>query len=302
MKATTGLMVTGLMALVNTGWAANPPATLVMVPPQINYQGRLVTPTNTPYADAVHTIDLTLYPSASGGARLWSERYLVQTRDGYFSVDLGAGGAGLLPTNASIYQVLWRTNNQSPDTFFMALTVRTDQNGNPLTTPTEATPRQQFLTAPFAYRAHQSLYAAKADGLFDAPQGVQTALLSGSDNLTISSLSNITILARTLNFVPSGSTSNMVVNGEPMFIYKRLSGNASTSSSTTVIMHGFDVGLYEVVVVGWNTSNLPNNVASLFVPSGAGSVSIIFSTIPISPASIYVYVLGIRKNLVRYIP
>jgi hypothetical protein len=34
------------------------------------------------------------------------------------------------------------------------------------------------LTAPFAFRAHQSVYARKGDGLFDAAQGVQTPSVS----------------------------------------------------------------------------------------------------------------------------
>jgi hypothetical protein len=182
MKTRTDLVAIGLMALVSVAQAANPPASLVMIPPQINYQGRLTTPANAPYNDSTHTIDLSLYPTASGGAKLWSERYSVQTRDGYFSVNLGSGGTGLLATNLPIWQVLWKTDGSSPDNFFMALTVRTDQNGAVLVNPAEATPRQQFLTAPFAYRAHQSVYATRADGLFVAPQGVQTASLSSTTN------------------------------------------------------------------------------------------------------------------------
>jgi hypothetical protein len=182
MKTRTGLMAIGLMALVSGVQAANPPASLVMIPPQINYQGRLVTPANSAYSDATHTIDLSLYPTASGGAKLWSERYAVQTRDGYFSVNLGSGGTALLASNLPIWQVLWKTDGASPDTFFMALTVRTDQTGNPVASPAEATPRQQFLSAPFAYRAHQSVYASKADGLFSAAQGVQTPSLSSTTN------------------------------------------------------------------------------------------------------------------------
>lgn len=176
-------MAIGLMALATATPAAPPPASLVMIPPQINYQGRLVTPANAPYNDATHTIDLSLYPTASGGAKIWSERYAVQTRDGYFSVSLGSGGTALLASNnLPIWQVLWKADGASPDTFFMALTVRTDQSGNPLASPAEATPRQQFLTAPFAYRAHQSVYATKADGLFSAPQGVQTPSLISTTN------------------------------------------------------------------------------------------------------------------------
>jgi hypothetical protein len=85
-------------------------------------------------------------------------------------------------TNPPLYQVLWKADGASPDNFFMALTVRTETNGTVLANPVEATPRQQFMTAPFAYRAHQSVYATKADGLFGAPQGVQTPSLSSTTN------------------------------------------------------------------------------------------------------------------------
>lgn len=174
----------GLAAFVSMAHAASPPPSVTMIPPQINYQGRLVTTTNTPYADATHVIDLSLYPSASGGAKIWSERYSVVTRDGYFSVNLGSGGTPLLPTNSAIWQVLWNGSSGGAETnnFFMSLTVRTDQNGANIASPVEATPRQQFLTAPFAYRAHQSVFARKADTVFDAPFGVSTTSLSSSNN------------------------------------------------------------------------------------------------------------------------
>jgi hypothetical protein len=182
MKTRIGISLV-LMALAGAAHAGAPPASLVMIPPQINYQGRLVTTANAPYLDTTHTIDLVLYPTASGGTRIWGERYSVLTRDGYFSVNLGSGGT-VIPgvTNPPIWQVLWKADGASPDTFFMALTVRTETNGTLLATPAEATPRQQFLTSPFAYRAHQSVYATRADGLFGAPQGVQTPSLSSTTN------------------------------------------------------------------------------------------------------------------------
>jgi len=84
-------------------------------------------------------------------------------------------------TNPPIWQVLWRSDGSSPDALYMALTVRTDQNGAAIASPAEATPRQQFLTAPFAFRAHQSIYATRADGIFDAPQGVQTPAVTSTN-------------------------------------------------------------------------------------------------------------------------
>jgi hypothetical protein len=207
MKITTSLMAIGLMALVSAVQGASPPASLVMIPPQINYQGRLVTTANVPYQDTTHTIDLVLYPTASGGTRIWGERYSVVTRDGYFSVNLGSGGTQIPGvTNPPIWQVLWKADGASPDNFFMALTVRTETNGTALVSPVEATPRQQFLTAPFAYRAHQSVYATKADGLFSAPAGVQTPSLSSTTNEI-----SVNVPLRTVNGANGGTVyANLV--------------------------------------------------------------------------------------------
>src|SRR5262245_41555261 len=225
MKTRTGLtIILLLMALVRAATAANPPVSLTMIPPQINYQGRLTTAANVPYNDTTHTIDLVLYPTASGGARIWGERYAVQTRDGYFSVNLGSGGSPIPGvTNPPIWQVLWKADGASPDTFFMALTVRTETNGTLLATPAEATPRQQFLTSPFAYRAHQSVYATRADGLFAAPQGVQTPSRASTTNeigvsvpMRINGLNGGTVFANVLQGHGASPTLRLLNSGGPM--------------------------------------------------------------------------------------
>jgi hypothetical protein len=180
MKKVTSITVIVWMALANTTWAGQPPASITMVPPQINYQGRLVTVNNTPYTNALHMLDLALYPEASN-TKLWQERYFVQTRDGYFSVNMGTGTPqGSYPP---LWNVLWKTNASDTDKFYMGITVWTD----PLTartnaTAVEATPRQQFLSAPFAMRSFQSVYASKADGIFQASQGVSTPTLISPTN------------------------------------------------------------------------------------------------------------------------
>ncbi len=334
MKTVTGVIAIGLMAFVSAIQAASPPASLVMIPPQINYQGRLVTPTNSPYADAVHTIDLTLYPAASGGTKLWSERYSVQTRDGYFSVNLGSGGTGLLATNLSLYQVLWKDTSDasSPDTYFMALTVRTDQNGNPLSTPTEATPRQQFLTAPFAYRAHQSVYATRADGVFDAPEGVQTPALTTTNNtmsiaapnMAITGTSMLSIVSRgvlaqvssnamvigssgdylglsgtSVRISTTATSSSLLVNGKPMFVMISASTSSAVGAQTYYISHGLSTTDYDVMVVGFSTGNLNNGVRSVNMPSTSYSYATLSlaSAATVAGQSIVVRFLGIRKGL-----
>jgi hypothetical protein len=324
MKKLTSVIATGFMTMVSAAWAANPPASLVMIPPQINYQGRLVTPTNSPYADAVHIIDLSLYPTASGGSNLWSERYSVQTRDGYLSVNLGSGGTGLLASNPPIWQVLWKDTSDaaSPDTFFMALTVRTDQNGNPIGSPVEATPRQQFLTAPFAYRAHQSVYATKADGLFDAPQGVQTPLLTSSTNdpkgtpvladmtitnlnltigslrkMTIASVDTMAISGKSLGFAWTATSSNLMVNSKPMFVMTEGSGT-TTGGVNMAVESGILNADYDIIVVGF-AAYVSTGVKGVVVNPPYAYAMVTFSSAPPAGQTVYVRFVGIRKGLMK---
>ena len=291
------------MVLVSDMQAASPPASLVMIPPQINYQGRLVTPTNSPYADAVHTIDLTLYPAASGGSNLWSERYSVQTRDGYFSVNLGSGGTGLRATNPPIWQVLWKDSSDanSPDTFYMALTVRTDQNGNPLSSPAEATPRQQFLTAPFAYRAHQSVYAANADGLFNAPQGVQTPLVSSlTNNMIISSLTNIAISAKTLDLLAAATMGSLMVNSKPLFVMTEKSATTTTGVLAIQVYHTISTTDYDVMPVCFDALATTAGVKGVTMNPNYPYASVYFTADPGAGKTIRVRFLGIRKGVINH--
>jgi len=289
MKTAIRLLAMGIMAFAGAAWAANPPAFLTMVPPQINYQGRLMTPTNSPYKDAAHTIDLTLYPAASGGAKLWSERYTVQTRDGYFSVNLGSGGAAQLPSNnVPVWQVLWNFAGNESNELYMALTVRTGPDGSNLTTPVESSPRQQFLTAPFAFRSHQSVYARKADGLFDASQGVTTPSVTGVSNELALNASNVrvdptgTLYANTLKPQGTDPIVKLFSGGGTMYIggrirtigqYTFLEDNAAginigmssgtvAGEGTVVNVHGKSINL--------NATNMTVRSQPMFVKKNVG--------------------------------
>lgn len=283
-----------LMALASAVEAGSPPASLTMLPPQINYQGRLTTPANAPYNDATHTVDLVLYPTASGGTRIWGERYSVQTRDGYFSVNLGSSGSPIPGvTNPPIWQVLWKADGASPDNFFMALTVRTDQNGVAIPSPLEATPRQQFLTAPFAYRAHQSVYATRADGLFNAAQGVQTPTLTNTTDISVGSPTRVNIASAARVNV---ATPNFELNGRPMFVYVTAGTSGTTRSFS--IPSGIDTTFYNVVIAGWSCSMSSPAMQSVFMnPFSPGTAAVNFATTPASSASVTVFFLGIAKGL-----
>jgi hypothetical protein len=303
MKTATRLIVLGLVALVISARAASPPSTLTMIPAFINYQGRLVAPNNAAYADATHTIDLTLYPSASGGAKLWSERYSVQTKDGYFSVNLGSGGTGLLATNLEIWKIMWNMAGNETNTFFMALTVRTDPSGNPLTLPLEATPRQQFLAAPFAYRAHQSTYARQSDGVFSAPQGVQTDMLSSTNRVLLVSNTIVSVYGRTTVDLSWGTTTtNLTVNNKPMFVMESVTAKTTGAAIMPVYVSKIDVAEYDVVVAGFSASGISGAIGVKGVsvaPPFWSYAMVSFTSAPAANQDLTVYFLGIRKGLIK---
>lgn len=164
---------------------AAPPASVSGIPEYVNYQGRLVAPSGLPYSNTTHTVELRLYDSAGGGNKVWAERYSTKTQDGYFSILMGSGGTQIDGLTNKLWKVLWKEGAGS-DNFYLGLTVVTDAQGSPLSSPTEATPRQQFLSSPFAYRAHQSVYATKASELFDAAKGIQTPSITSTGEVAVS--------------------------------------------------------------------------------------------------------------------
>jgi len=178
--------MTALVVLGTSVHAGEPPASLNTVPEYINYQGRLVDPNGVPYSNTTHTVDLRLYDNAGGGPTLWGEQYSMKTQDGHFSILLGSGGTTLEGApDTNLWQVLWKEGGGSPDTFFMGVTVRTDASGEELTTPVEATPRQQFVTSPFAFRAHQSRFAGGARDEFQAEAGINTPSITSTQDVMV---------------------------------------------------------------------------------------------------------------------
>lgn len=175
-----------VLALGVAAYAAEPPESPSMVPEYINYQGRLVDPDGVPYSNVTHTVELRLYDNAGGGTVLWGERYSVKTQDGYFSILLGSGGTTVEGApDVALWQVLWKEGGGGSDSFFMAMTVLTDASGEDLTTPVEATPRQQFVTSPFAVRALQSRFAGGARDEFRAEAGINTPSITSTGDVVV---------------------------------------------------------------------------------------------------------------------
>ncbi|MBI4896347.1 MAG: hypothetical protein HY832_02255, partial [Candidatus Aenigmarchaeota archaeon] len=124
MNATKIIFVAVLFALVSMSYAA--------IPNAMNIQGRIRTSTNAVASNGYYNLTFRIYNQTSGGAVLWTESQNQTVTNGYYDVVLGT----VTPLNL--------TFNQS---YFLSLQINTD---------TEATPRINLTTTPYAFRANVS--------------------------------------------------------------------------------------------------------------------------------------------------
>ena len=139
-----------------------------VTPGEVNYQGILRNPSSgTEYKDGIYTLECRLYTQVSGGTPIWGASYSVYVKKGYFNVMLGGSdGATLGYTYGAteLWKALWfKTGTRE---LYLGVTPRQNADGNALVSPTEITPRQKLLTAPFAFRAQKAQYADAAPGNF----------------------------------------------------------------------------------------------------------------------------------------
>jgi hypothetical protein len=228
MKAIKVLVAMGAIGM-GAAQAANPPASLSMVPDYINYQGRLVQPSGLPYSNVNHTVELRLFETASGGAAVWGESYVARTQDGYFSINLGTGGTSLPGLTSTLWRVIWSQGPASARTYFMGMTVKTDPQGNVLAVPQEATPRQQFLTAPFAFRSFQSTYADRSIDEFQAPAGISTPQINSTGEITVAKSMRITGANNALytSRIWANDASDLEIIGKPSRVVEVSADNSS---------------------------------------------------------------------------
>lgn len=106
---------------------------IAAVPTAINYQGYLTDSNRVPVGSGVTanvSVVFSLYPTASGGAALWSSTQAVSVSEGFFTTELNVGTA-LPPLNFAV-------------DYYLGIKVGADA---------EMTPRQKLLSAPYAFRA-----------------------------------------------------------------------------------------------------------------------------------------------------
>jgi hypothetical protein len=194
MKKSTMMILTGVLfaaGAVLQSSAQVPASINAHVPGTMNYQGRLVGPTGTPYVDGTYTFDIRLYMVANGGTPLWGGTYSSYVKDGYFNIMLGATGgqalAGTTYTHTDLWKALWPdpVNGATGDPLYLGVTPWQNASGVPIdpASRTELSPRQTLLTAPYAFRAQTAEYANKAGGDFSADGRITTGNITTTGNL-----------------------------------------------------------------------------------------------------------------------
>ena len=178
MKTTSKSVLAAIAATFAVSVFAAPPSSISeFVPKLMNYQGYLANPsTGTAYRDGIYDLECRLYRTQSGGSAIWGAKYSVYVKDGYFNIMLGdASGATSLTATYGLdylWKALWydtaltaANNNQ----LWLGVTPLQDANHATISNPKEISPRQQLLSAPFAFRAQSAKYADAAQGDFTVP-------------------------------------------------------------------------------------------------------------------------------------
>ncbi|MBT3294300.1 MAG: hypothetical protein HN919_06820 [Verrucomicrobia bacterium] len=225
--------------------AAAPASRTAVTPGQINYQGRLTTPSGALYSNTTYNIEFRVYDADSGGAVQWGAKYLVYAKNGYFNVLLGASGGQALTVNTPVYgpeelwKALWydvaRANNNN---LFLGITVLEDYTGAalPADEVSEAFPRQKLLCTPFAERAQSARYARESFGAFSAGGDLDvTGSVAATGNLAVdgnSSVDGTATVQGTTTF-----NSGVVVNNAVADLNKGLDVNGGR----TYLRQGLDV-------------------------------------------------------------
>ncbi len=133
------------------------------IPSGMAYQGRLADSSSSPLPDGTgYEIEVRLWSAPAGGTLLWGARYSgIPVKNGAFNLVLGAAG-GFPLAGASAADIM-AAFNASP-AVHLAITVTKGASGAVIAGPTEILPRQQILSAPFAFRAGVA-DAVQADSL-----------------------------------------------------------------------------------------------------------------------------------------
>ena len=237
-------------------FAAVPSSITKFVPEYINYQGYLANPTTgAPYTDGLYTIQCRLYREASGGMPIWGAKYSVYVKDGYFNIMLGDDNAAdlnytYLDLNYTykkneLWKALWYDTAASErNNLWLGVTPEQNAANATIASPTEISPRQQLLAAPYAFRAQAAEYAEQSIDAFKV-----NGALTVSGSATFST--NFT--------VPSGIKSD----GNSL----SLGGTTTIANSANPIVYNVGRTQYFRPYYDWSVSPKSGNV-TFTIPSG----------------------------------
>lgn len=153
------------------------------VPPLINYQGRLLDGSGTNAPNGNYQIEFRIWSAGTGGTLIWGRSFPVSVNSGIFNVVLGDGGSPLEGVQTSDVRQAFTDRER-----YLGITVARDNTGAAVENPQEITPRQQFLSTPFAVAAKN---AASLGGI----PANQYALLGSNESLAATELTvtNLTV-------------------------------------------------------------------------------------------------------------
>ena len=274
-----------------TVFAAVPSSITQFVPQTINYQGYLANPsTGAAYTDGIYDLDIRLYRAQSGGTAIWGARYSVYVKDGYFNIMLGESATSIYSTPSGsssttygptyLWKALWNDTAVSQNyNLWLGVTPRQSATHAAIASPTEISPRQQLLAAPYAFRTQSAYYAERAYDGFTVPG---TLTVNGSVSFPSSySIGGISYSSSTLQLAGVSQTStnpNFFLYGKNMYLYpyntlkmQPQAGNIEMTvgnSYTTKISGGtFSVDSPPISLAGSGTATLKATSGSATVKS-----------------------------------
>ena len=231
-------LVCGIAALFAVTTLADAPESATQFTPKLmNYQGYLADPsTGKPYADGIYNLECRLYRVAVEGTAIWGGKYSVYVKDGYFNIMLGDSSAeeleGTTYASAELWRALWSDSsvaeNERND-LWLGVTPLENSKNNTITTPTEIKPRQQLLTAPYAFRAQSAEYANESPGDFTVNGKLKVSEIAVPSGQSLTINNNLSVSNEVTTIQSSGNTSISAGGNLNM----SASGNAALSASGT---------------------------------------------------------------------
>ena len=148
-------------------------------PGLVNYQGRLSNSAGEPVSNRTYEIEFRVWDAEDNGNYIWGEQYTVFIKGGVFNVLLGNGGLQVTnPVTPAVNDIRFAFTEPNR---YLELTPLTGEDGNLIPAPEAISPRQQFLSAPFALHSDFAIQAENATLADEATLATDASKLGGVD-------------------------------------------------------------------------------------------------------------------------